>query len=94
MMAILTTARAVIKDAATQKQVHVIQEHLVALGKDFNRFQQRMDNLSKHIGQAHKDVEDVHKSSIKISSRFNKIEQVELGVDESAVAIADVVDES
>jgi len=78
MMAILTTARAVLKDAATRKQVHIIQEHLVGLSKDFDRFQQRMDKLSQHIQQAHKDVEDVHRSSKKISSRFTKIEKVEL----------------
>jgi DNA recombination protein RmuC len=78
LMAILTTARAVLKDEATRKQIHIIQEHLGALGKDFTRFQNRMDNLAKHIGQAHNDVEQVHKSSQKISSRFDKIEQVEL----------------
>ena len=53
MMAILTTARAVLKDAATRKQVHIIQEHLIALGKDFGRFQKRMDNLAKHVEKAH-----------------------------------------
>lgn len=78
MMAILTTARAVLKDEATRKQVHIIQEHLIALSKDFDRFQKRMDNLARHIDQAHQDVEHVHKSSQKISSRFNKIEKVEL----------------
>ncbi len=81
MMAILTTARAVLKDAATRKQIHIIQEHLVALGKDFGRFQTRMDNLAKHIQQAHDDVEDVHKSSQKISSRFEKIEKVDMLTD-------------
>lgn len=78
LMAILSTARAVLKDAATRKQVHIIQEHLAQLSQDFNRFQKRMDNLSRHIQQAHVDVEDIHKSSRKITSRFNKIEQVEL----------------
>ena len=78
LMAILTTARAVIKDSATRKQIHIIQEHLILLGKDFERFQNRMDTLSKHIAQAHADVEDVNKSAKKISSRFNSIEQVEL----------------
>ena len=78
LMAVLTTARAVLKDSATRKQVHVIQEHLVSLAKDFDRFRKRMDNLSKHIQQANKDVEDVHISATKISSRFEKIEKVEL----------------
>lgn len=79
MMAILTTARAVLKDAATRQQIHIIQEHLVGLGKDFDRFQKRMDDLAKHISQANQDVELVHKSSQKLTSRFQKIEKVEIG---------------
>jgi DNA recombination protein RmuC len=78
MMAILTTARAVLKDAATRQQIHAIQEHLVLLGKDFERFQERMDSLAKHINQAYTDVEQVQKSSQKITSRFLKIEQADL----------------
>lgn len=78
MMAILTTARAVLKDADTRKQVHVIQEHLAFLAKDFDRFQKRMDNLAKHIQQANDDVKEVSTSAIKITNRFRRIEQVEL----------------
>lgn len=78
MMAVLTTALAVLKDSATRKQIHIIQEHLVALSQDFGRFQDRMDKLAAHIGQAHKDVDDVQTSARKITSRFGKIEKVEL----------------
>jgi DNA recombination protein RmuC len=78
MMAILTTSRAVLKDAATRKQIHIIQEHLVVLSQDFSRFQTRMDKLAVHIDQANRDVLDVNKSAKKISSRFTKIEKVEL----------------
>jgi DNA recombination protein RmuC len=78
MMAILTTCRAVLKDDATRKQIHIIQDHLVALAQDFGRFQDRMDKLAVHIGQAQKDVTDVQVSARKISSRFEKIEKVEL----------------
>jgi DNA recombination protein RmuC len=78
LMAVLTTARAVLKDEATRKQVHIIQDHLRRLSTDFGRFQQRMDKLSVHIAQAHKDVEQVNTSARKISSRFEKIEKVEL----------------
>ncbi len=78
LMAVLTTARAVIKDAATRKQVHIIQEHLVGLSKDFDRFKTRMSALAKHIEKAHEDVGKVHISSKKITSRFEKIEKVEL----------------
>ena len=73
LMAILTTVLAVLKDAATREQVHLIQDHLIALGQDFGRFQQRMDQLARHINQAQQDVEDVHRSSKKLSSRFSQI---------------------
>jgi DNA recombination protein RmuC len=78
MMAVLTTARAVLKDSATRKQVHLIQEHLVSLSKDFDRFKARMSDLAKHIKMANEDVGKVHTSANKISSRFEKIEKVEL----------------
>lgn len=77
MMAILTTARAVLKDAATRKQVNEIQKHLRLLSTDFDRFQTRMDNLAKRIAQAHADVEQVHISSRKISQRFMQIDKAE-----------------
>lgn len=77
LMAVLTTARAVLKDDATKKQVHIIQEHLQALATDFQRFEKRMDNLTRHIEQAHKDVSEVNISAKKITSRFVKIESVE-----------------
>jgi DNA recombination protein RmuC len=78
LMAILTTARAVLKDAATREQVHVIQEHLNLLSKDFGRFRDRMEKLSRHIHQAQKDVDEVNVSARKISDRFGQIEKVEL----------------
>lgn len=78
MMAILSTARAVLKDAATRKQLHIIQKHLNMLAADFERFQKRMDNLARHIEQAHTDVNEVHTSAKKISQRFDQIEKVEL----------------
>lgn len=87
MMAILTTARAVLKDAATRQQIHIIQEHLIGLGKDFERFQKRMDDLAKHMNQANKDVEEVHKSSRKLTSRFQKIEKVDMSHPASEVTL-------
>ncbi len=77
LMAILTTARAVIKDQATREQVHIIQQHLRALAKDFDRFQTRMDNLAKHIEKANNDVVDVQTSARKITGHFKKIEAVD-----------------
>ncbi|MFZ4076880.1 MAG: DNA recombination protein RmuC [Legionellaceae bacterium] len=78
LMAVLTTARAVLKDDATKRQVHIIQKHLLALGDDFKRFELRMDKLSKHIDLAQQDVSEVNTSAKKITQRFQKIESVEL----------------
>jgi len=90
MMAILNIARAVLKDEATRKQVHIIQEHLRILAKDFGLFRERMDKLALHIRQAHDDVENAHISAQKITSRFEKIEQVELeNVPSVTVAVDD-----
>jgi DNA recombination protein RmuC len=78
LMAVLNTARAVMKDVETRKQVHIIKDELSKLGKDFGRFDERMKKLAEHIRQANKDVDDVQISSRKISEQFAKIERVEL----------------
>ncbi len=96
MMAILNTARAVIKDVETRKQVHIIKDSLAKLSKDFNLFDTRMKKLADHIRQAHEDAEKVHITSQKISRRFAQIEAVEMEHDETAakLEIVDVEDEA
>ncbi len=78
LMAVLNTARAVLKDVETRRQVHIIKDELGKLGKEFERFDKRMGNLATHIRQAHDDVQEVQVTSQKISNRFARIENVEL----------------
>jgi DNA recombination protein RmuC len=78
MMAVLNTARAVLKDVETRRQVHIIKDELAKLGREFGRFDQRMKRLADHIRQAHQDAEEVRVTSDKISRRFSQIERVEL----------------
>ncbi len=78
MMAILTTARAVLKDEATRKQVHIIKDHLVRLGQDFSRFQDRIEKLAVNVERAHKEAGLVATSAGKLTSRFRKIEKADL----------------
>ncbi|MGH8773484.1 MAG: DNA recombination protein RmuC, partial [Burkholderiales bacterium] len=59
LMAVLNTARAVLKDVETRRQVHIIKDELSKLGKDFGRFDERMRKLADHIRQAHEDAEKV-----------------------------------
>ncbi len=78
LWAVLNTARAVLKDAATREQVDIIREHLGLLAKDFQRFRERMDQLARHIEQAHDDVQKVNVSARRITDRFERIERVEV----------------
>jgi len=78
LMAVLNTARAVLKDVETRKQIHIIKDELGKLGKDFARFDERMHKLADHVRQAHEDAQQVQISSRKISDRFASIERVEL----------------
>lgn len=78
LMAILTTARAVLKDQATRQHIHIIQKHLRDLAEDFRRFDSRMQHLAKHIDQANQDVQQVQTSAKKITQRFSQIEKAEI----------------
>ncbi|HPH05760.1 MAG TPA: DNA recombination protein RmuC [Methylotenera sp.] len=91
LMAVLNTARAVLKDVETRKQVHVIKEELGKLSKDFGRFDARMKKLADNIRQAHENAQEVHISSQKISNRFAQIERVELA--SKPLDVLDIVDD-
>lgn len=91
LMAVLNTARAVLKDVETRKQVHVIKEELGKLSKDFGRFDLRMKKLADNIRQAHENAQDVHISSQKISQRFAQIERVELA--KNPADLLDLIDD-
>lgn len=90
LMAVLNTARAVLKDVETRRQIHIIKDALGKLSKDFARFDERMQKLAAHIDMAQKDVQDVQISSKKITGHFARIEGVELDGIEAPPAIAAV----
>jgi DNA recombination protein RmuC len=78
LMAVLNTARAVLKDVETRKQIHLIKDALGKLAKDFARFDERMANLARHIDQANQDVQEVQVSGRKISAHFQRIEEARI----------------
>ncbi|STY83193.1 transmembrane protein [Legionella quateirensis] len=51
-----------------------------------------MDKLSKHIDLAHQDVNEVNTSAKKITSRFQKIESVEIELDELELAKVELIE--
>ena len=64
-------------------QAGVIQKEVGVLLKDVERLDDRVGNLGKHFLQASKDIELIETSSRKISSRAEKIEELQLGEEES-----------
>jgi DNA recombination protein RmuC len=92
LMAVLNTARAVLKDVEMRKQVHIIKDELGKLSKDFERFDVRMKKLADNIRQAHEQAQDVHVSSQKITRRFAQIERVELSNETLSPISGDLLD--
>jgi DNA recombination protein RmuC len=78
LMAVLNTARAVLKDVETRKQIDVIKDALGRLAIEFSRFDERMRKLAEHIGQAHEDAQKIQTTGEKISRQFQRIESAEL----------------
>ena len=78
LMAVLNTARAVLKDVETRKQIHVIKEALARLAVEFNRFDERMQELARHIRQAAEDVDRIQTTGGKITQQFRRIEAAEV----------------
>jgi DNA recombination protein RmuC len=84
LMAVLNTARAVLKDVETRKQIHVIKEALARLAVEFSRFDDRLRKLADHIRQAHEDAERIQITGGKITQQFQRIESAELESPEAA----------
>jgi len=78
LMAVLNTARAVLKDVETRKQIHVIKEALARLAVEFGRFDERLRDLARHVRQANEDVDKIQVTGGKISQQFQRIESAEL----------------
>ncbi|SDN62213.1 DNA recombination protein RmuC [Desulfonauticus submarinus] len=75
-MALLTTISSLIRDAKTREYAKKIQEELIRLSSNFRRYRERWEKLAKHIDIVTKDVKDIHTTTKKISSEFDKIQNV------------------
>lgn len=88
LMATLNTVRAVLKDARMREQAGVIQTEVLKLFEDVLRLDKRVTNLQTHFGQAQKDIGEIQTSSAKITSRAQRIEDIQLHDDSPADDIA------
>jgi DNA recombination protein RmuC len=79
LMAILNTVRAVLKDANMREQAGFIQAEVIKLLDDVERIDKRVGNLARHFGNVQDDIKAIQTSSRKVSTRGNRIEEMQLG---------------
>jgi DNA recombination protein RmuC len=77
-LATLTTVQSVMLNLERNKYMSVMHEEINKLGEEFERYQDRWDDLSKHLNTVTKDVDKIHITSNKISGRFQKIMAVDI----------------
>ncbi|MBF4805993.1 MAG: DNA recombination protein RmuC, partial [Pseudoleptotrichia goodfellowii] len=78
LMSVLTTLQVIMTNIERDKYAHVIQEELMKLNKEFDRYQERWNVLEKDIEKVSKDVKNITTTSNKISKRFSEISNVNL----------------
>lgn len=79
LISTLSLIQMIIKNIERDKYTSIIHEELNCLGLEFERYRERWDKLSRSIQTVNKDVLNMSITTSKISDRFNKINQVEVG---------------
>jgi DNA recombination protein RmuC len=78
LMATLNTVRAVLKDVRMREQAHIIQREVRTLLEDVRRLDERVNKLQTHFSQAETDIKQISISTGKITSRAERIEELEV----------------
>ena len=91
MMATLNTVRAVLRDARMREQTALIQKEIGMLSEDVMRLGKRVENLDRHFDLAVRDVQDIKTSTSKITSRGQKIQNYDVE-DKSAESLSETQD--
>ena len=86
-MAMLHTVRAVLRDVHMREQASVIQKEVGVLAEDVSRLDTRVDNLRKHFNLAEKDIGEIQTSARKITSRADRIGEIEMEDDDAEGAL-------
>ena len=78
LMSLLTIIQSVLKGLERDKYTSIIHEELNKLGIEFGRYRERWDKLSRSIQTVNNDVENIHKTTEKITKRFDSINNVKI----------------
>ena len=85
LMATLNTVRAVLKDVRMREQAGEIQKTVGLLLDDVKRLDERVDKLKSHFAMTEKDLKDVDISADRITKRGQRILDVDLGEEPTAL---------
>ncbi len=83
LMSLLTIIQSVLTGLERDKYTSVIHEELNKLGIEFSRYRDRWDKLSRSIQTVSNDVENIHKTTEKITKRFDSISNVKIENEET-----------
>lgn len=83
LMSLLTIIQSVLMGLERDKYTSVIHDELNRLGVEFGRYRERWDKLSRTIQTVNNDVENIHKTTEKITKRFDSISNVKMETKET-----------
>lgn len=78
LISTLTVIQVIMKNMERDKYTSIIHEELNKLGVEFGRYKERWDKLSRSIQTVNNDVENIHKTTEKITKRFDIISGVDV----------------
>lgn len=78
LVSTLSTISMILQNMKRDKYTKVIAKELSLLSDEFNKYRVRWDKLSRSIEAVSKDVKDINITTDKITSRFAKVNEVNL----------------
>ena len=80
LMSTLTIIQMIIKNVERDKYAQIIHIELNKLSKEFEKYRERWDKLSRSIDTVSKDIKDINITTEKITKRFDSINSVDVGL--------------
>lgn len=80
LMSTLTIIQMILKNIERDKYAQIIHIELNKLSKEFQKYRERWDKLSRSIDTVTKDIKDINITTEKITKRFDSINSVDISV--------------
>ena len=80
LMSTLTIIQVILKNMERDKYAQVIHVELNKLSKEFMKYRERWDKLSRSIDTVTKDIKDINITTEKITKIFDSMNSVDVGL--------------